>query len=161
MHISCISYVNDLAKNIHVYEFAVSDRCGNCKFNFSTNIEDLTSSGGFISGSYMPHSIDMYQNIGFTECEVETITLDQFVSSHKSYKSPDIIKIDIEGAEHLALYGANELIKRQRPLLLIEVHSVVAMLKVSEYLFALDYEIKLLEEDRVSRCFIVAEPSER
>lgn len=154
----CSKNVN-LAKNIHVSEFAVSDQCGDIKFNSSSNIEDLTSSGGFISGSHKPSDDEVYRRIGFTECMVKTISLDDFISSHKNCKRPDIIKIDIEGAEHLALYGAKELLRKQRPLLLIEIHSVVAMLKVSEYLFALNYKIKLLEESRASRCFIAAEPN--
>ncbi|MBK7102956.1 MAG: FkbM family methyltransferase [Flavobacteriales bacterium] len=39
-------------------------------------------------------------------------------------------KIDVEGAEHLVLSGARETLIRDRPLLLIEIHSVVCMLQV-------------------------------
>lgn len=148
----------DVAQNIHVVEFAVSDKCGDIDFNFSPNIEDLTSSGGFISGSYKPRSDKEYRHADFRRCTVMTITLDEFISKQNECKYPDLIKIDVEGAEHLVLYGASELIKLKRPLLLIEIHSVVAMLKVSEYLFSLDYEFKLLEVDRASRCFVAAEP---
>lgn len=149
---------SDLAKVINVFEYAISDHCGEIEFNSSSNIEDQTSSGGFISGSYKPRSDKEYHHAGFTKSVVKTITLDDLIPNENTYKYPDLIKIDVEGAEHFVLYGANELIKRKRPLLLIEIHSVVAMLKVSEYLLALRYRIKLLEEDRASRCFIAAEP---
>lgn len=151
---------SDLAKNIHLFDFAVSDKCGDTEFNFSSNIEDVTSSGGFICGSYKPLSDKMYQNSGFQKCTVKTITLDDFISKQGGYIYPDLIKIDVEGAEHLVLYGARELIKMKRPILLIEIHSVVAMLKVSQYLFELDYKFKLLDIDGASRCFVAAEPKQ-
>jgi FkbM family methyltransferase len=37
----------------------------------------------------------------------------------------DVIKIDVEGAEHAVLRGAVEILRRQRPVLIIEVHGYV------------------------------------
>jgi hypothetical protein len=53
--------------------------------------------------------------------EVEVTTLDEFTSSHRR---PDVIKMDIEGAEVMALEGASILlVGDSAPRWLIEVHS--------------------------------------
>ena len=50
----------------------------------------------------------------------ETITLDDFFSAQETV--PDIIKIDVEGAEMEVLQGAATLIKNHRPVLFLELH---------------------------------------
>jgi len=54
------------------------------------------------------------------QLEVETDKLDNIVLN---YPEPDLIKIDVEGAEELVLKGGLELLKRKKPVLMIEVHS--------------------------------------
>lgn len=51
--------------------------------------------------------------------EVRAVTLDAWAADRRS---PDVIMMDIEGAELDALRGAKELIRRHRPTMLIEVH---------------------------------------
>jgi hypothetical protein len=53
------------------------------------------------------------------EGETEAITLDNFFSKRKD---PDVIKIDVEGAEGHVITGAEKLLKRSSPTLFIEVH---------------------------------------
>jgi FkbM family methyltransferase len=60
------------------------------------------------------HQIDSY------DCRF--IPLDSLISQKKQVP-PDFIKIDVEGAELYVLRGATELLKRYRPLMLIEVFS--------------------------------------
>ena len=60
------------------------------------------------------HQIDSY------ECRF--IPLDSLILQKKQVP-PDFIKIDVEGAELYVLRGATELLKRYRPLMLIEVFS--------------------------------------
>ncbi len=55
-----------------------------------------------------------------TRCEVASITLDQFVEN--SGVIPDVIKIDVEGAELLVLRGAECLLARYRPYVIVGVH---------------------------------------
>ena len=55
------------------------------------------------------------------QLQVDCITLDEFVTGN--LPEPDLIKIDVEGAEELVLLGGVELLKRKKPVLLIEVHS--------------------------------------
>jgi FkbM family methyltransferase len=54
--------------------------------------------------------------------EVETTSLDAFVFDQGN-RAPDLIKIDIEGAESQALEGAMRLLQEHRPALLIELHT--------------------------------------
>ncbi len=56
------------------------------------------------------------------------------------FRAPDVVKIDVEGAELGVLSGARELLKCKRPTLLMEVlqeHRIA----VTEYLHALNYEL--------------------
>ncbi|MEX1072014.1 MAG: FkbM family methyltransferase [Anaerolineales bacterium] len=53
--------------------------------------------------------------------EVETIAIDDFVFKQRN-PPPDLIKIDIEGGEVLALRGMRRILLETRPLLLIELH---------------------------------------
>ena len=48
------------------------------------------------------------------------ITLDSFCSQHKL--SPDLIKIDVEGAELGVLKGARETIQSHKPMIVLSVH---------------------------------------
>lgn len=48
------------------------------------------------------------------------ITLDSFVQTHRL--APEIIKIDVEGAEVLVLEGARKTLTRHRPVLFLSVH---------------------------------------
>ncbi len=53
--------------------------------------------------------------------QVSSVTLDRFVS--QSGIVPDVIKIDVEGAEFLVLQGAERLLSRYHPDLILGVHS--------------------------------------
>ncbi|MFC1485563.1 FkbM family methyltransferase [Candidatus Latescibacterota bacterium] len=52
--------------------------------------------------------------------EVDTITIDKFVYT-RSLGKIDMIKLDIEGWEYKALTGAQEVLKKYRPALIVEV----------------------------------------
>ena len=47
-------------------------------------------------------------------------TLDLFCDTHSAY--PDLIKLDVEGAEYKVLKGAQKVIYKYRPLILLSVH---------------------------------------
>jgi len=48
---------------------------------------------------------------------------DTFYFILNTLPSPDIIKMDIEGAEYDALIGAKELLKRRKPVIFLATHS--------------------------------------
>lgn len=55
-----------------------------------------------------------------TRCDVVAITLDRFVE--RSGHIPDLIKIDVEGAELRVLQGAEKILRYFRPALIVGVH---------------------------------------
>ncbi|GGG53221.1 FkbM family methyltransferase [Bizionia arctica] len=72
-----------------------------------------------------------------------TVTVDDFVKTRKIEKI-DFIKMDIEGAEPMALEGALETIKKFRPKLAIAIyHSIHDLATISNWILSLnlDYEI--------------------
>ena len=93
--------INTLA-NVSVIEKAVSDKIQ--KLNFSLSINP---SMGHLSEE--------------GEIVVETITLNEFIKQGNPL--PDIIKMDIEGAEYDALVGAKELLKIKKPIIFLATHS--------------------------------------
>jgi len=92
--------------NCTLIKAAVSDRVGETEFceGPDTSTAHIGSRGKEQTGVYV----------------VKTITLDYFI---KAEHPPDFIKMDIEGAEILALQGARELLnKPNSPKFLIEIH---------------------------------------
>jgi FkbM family methyltransferase len=74
---------------------------------------------------------------------VEAVTLDEYVEKNGSAKI-DFLKIDVEGAEASVLEGATNLLDRDRPTLLIEMHELdrfkdqhPAILKLREHNYQL------------------------
>jgi FkbM family methyltransferase len=57
--------------------------------------------------------------------EVEALTIDEYVEA-QGVGAVDVIKIDVEGAELAVLGGMNEVLRRGRPRLLVEVTHAVA-----------------------------------
>jgi len=52
--------------------------------------------------------------------QVEAVSLDQYVALHPP---PDFLKCDVEGAEVAVFQGAQQLLQKNRPILLVEMHS--------------------------------------
>lgn len=152
-----LSRNSDLAERIEVMPVALSDRSGVTTFHYSARVDDATSSGGHLDGGEPPLTAGAYRRAGFQQCKVATTTLDEVFPGNYA-RSVALIKIDVEGAECLVLDGGRRLIQRDRPILLIEVHSVAAMLGLAQRLPGMGYALEPLEIASSSRCFIVATP---
>lgn len=72
--------------------------------------------------------------------EVESTTLDDFIFKEGN-PQPHVVKIDIEGAEGLALEGAGKLISKVKPLFIIELHGRDAALACWQILSSAGYTI--------------------
>lgn len=92
--------------NVTIVEAAVSDKNGVVRF-----ASDELSAKNKIVGS----------NESSNTTEVQSITLDVWAAQTNA-RLPDVIMIDIEGAEIGALQGMHDLLSRSRPVLLCEVH---------------------------------------
>jgi len=144
-----------IAARIEVEEVALSDINGRLTFRASANIDDQTSSGGYLERGSPPLDVTVYARAGFGATEVAAVRLDDRARTH-GWGPVRAMKIDVEGAEHLVLAGALDTLRKDHPLLFMEIHSVVCMLKVLDLLHPLGYRVRLLHEDRPSRCFIAA-----
>lgn len=96
---------------IELHQLAVSDISGESEFKFMS--EDTM-------GKLAISSFEQQYSSTKTST-VKCISLDDFVFSGNP--EPDFIKIDVEGVEDYVLKGASELLKRKKPILLIEIHS--------------------------------------
>ncbi|HQJ73643.1 MAG TPA: FkbM family methyltransferase, partial [Candidatus Dojkabacteria bacterium] len=92
---------------------------------------------------------------GFEEVVVEVKTLDTFV--RESQEVPDIIKVDIEGAEYDFLLGALETIRKHKPVLYIEIHSEYCAIRCFEILRSEGYSVTIINEELDNRIMIKAE----
>lgn len=81
--------------------------------------------------------------------EVQVRSLDSCISG-KEFKPPQLIKIDVEGAEVDVLRGACRLIRQHRPTLCIEFHSRVLLDECCEFLSMEGYRIEMLEYGTVA-----------
>lgn len=59
-------------------------------------------------------------------------------------KNPDLIKIDVEGFEKEVLTGAKNLLIKEKPKLIIEIHDVLNGLFAADFLSNLDYKMEIL-----------------
>ena len=106
--------------NVKIIEAAVAEKSGVCFFDLSIN-----SSVGHIS----PEG----------KVEVKLISLDDFISGGAI--PPEIIKIDVEGAELQVLKGSSYLLKKYHPKIFLATHGHSIHLSCIEFLQALGYKI--------------------
>lgn len=99
--------------NVEVLQVAVSDRTGIARFNIA-NRGRATNFLASVNGS--PVTGGIRETIS-----VPSVSLDWLLSE---YAKPDFVKIDVEGAELLALQGAETLLTTARPKLMCEVQPI-------------------------------------
>jgi FkbM family methyltransferase len=75
--------------------------------------------------------------------EVETITLDEFSVQNSP---PDLVKLDVEGAEAGVLRGADMIFRRFKPVLVCEIHHPQAASEVTQWLDERGYEWDWVED---------------
>lgn len=92
-------------------------------------------------------------SIGHGSFSVKTLKLDNYF---KNNKSPDIIKMDIEGSEIEALQGMETILSEAKPTIFIEVHlDSVDSQDVTDILQEYDYRLETLTKSK-SRVFYKA-----
>lgn len=104
--------------NVEIVESAVSNQDGTATFYE----EELTGQNNSLLGDYerFTHNRESaHSSQQYYPCEVTTVRLDSFVNARSIV--PTLIKIDIEGAELLALEGAKGNLVQHRPMLMVEV----------------------------------------
>ncbi|RYE58778.1 MAG: FkbM family methyltransferase [Sphingobacteriales bacterium] len=116
--------------NITIVQNAVGEKTGTMQFHLG-----LHDKQGSLVGIGRESGESLTVNI---------ITLDEFIA--KGNPQPDFLKIDIEGAESMALAGFSKSIDNIRPLMFIELHTPEQDALVGKFLADHGYTAWRLEE---------------
>ncbi len=144
-----------LTGNIELYNIGLSDQNEITKMLLSDDIESgHASASQLVKGGNIAISQAELIKMGFFEDTVQMHTLDTFVK--ESCLIPNVIKIDIEGAEILFLKGATQTLLNYKPILFMELHNVFAACFVTKFLKELNYEYHIISEEWGNRTQIVA-----
>lgn len=135
-------------ENVAIIPAACSDRLGISRFEFGENaaVGHLSSIGGRSAALTFR-----------SEALVPTITVDAFVAA--SGLRPDVMKIDVEGAEYELLLGARGTIKELRPVIFLSTHSGQLRQQCLEYLAGLGYATSPIEGEEWESFFCAPLPA--
>jgi hypothetical protein len=84
-------------------------------------------------------------------------TIDNLINTGKMLP-PDLLKIDVEGAEQLVLAGAVKTINKYHPRIIVEFHSMYSTYSCMNQLKELGYSTEILKQEPDGRIMIIAEP---
>lgn len=134
-------------ESIRLIEKAVSNKNG--KANFYT--ENLSGQNNSLLSDYKVFDF-VLKNSGVTAekkiIEVETVTIDSFMEQEYPDEKPEFIKIDIEGAELLAIQGMKKTLNLYSPTVMIEAtENIPEVLKI---MYDFDYIIISPQKNRVT-----------
>jgi FkbM family methyltransferase len=110
-------------RNIEVVVAAVAGECGQASFSAGDN----RSTGHLAAGPL----------------KVDVVTLD---SLRMKFGAPDVIKMDVEGAEYLALQGAERCLS-EHPIIFLATHSASLAAQCSDLLHSAGYVSTAVAED--------------
>jgi FkbM family methyltransferase len=120
--------LNDL-DNVSVVELALSDRAGEAVLRIPR-----TNQGAHLASVGEPAGEE-------DDLTVRTAALDEL----EGLRPPDLVKLDVEGAELLVLEGMRRCLETQRPALICELHDTRAA--IEELLPQLGYEVTRIVRD--------------
>ena len=103
---------NKLEGVIQSFPIALSNLNGKAKFAYADVLKENQGMGSLVNRA---------NEVVTLETEVETRTLDDFVSSSECIDRIDLIKIDIEGAEVQFMEGGQNTLKTLRPDIIMEL----------------------------------------
>lgn len=147
---------SEITDRIAVHNVALSNTSGNTEFLSSNDLEGGTSTGGFIdNASTLWARSDYIEKTGFTKSNVALETIDSLVDSG-TIPPPDVLKIDVEGAEQLVIEGAHTTIKKYHPHIIVEFHSIFSTYASMELLTAHGYSSQLLKHEIDGRVLIAS-----
>jgi FkbM family methyltransferase len=128
------------AKNVRVLPFALSDKQSIASFSLGQN-----SAMGHLS-----ENGDSAENLVY----VPTITLDEI--TEKMNLMPDVMKIDVEGAEMEVFAGATKVLSEAKPTIFLSTHSPELRRDCLDFLRKCGYEVKSMFAEGVDSHEFVA-----
>ena len=124
-------------QNVSVHELAVSDREGEARLKCNGVFD------GFACLAEGGHGRTEFSTTASTVLTVRTIDVDTFCNKFGIARI-DLIKMDIEGAEMLALRGMTRTLRRRRPVLILELWGCEHIAEAPGFLGGLGYETRTL-----------------
>jgi FkbM family methyltransferase len=127
--------LNGFQRRVRVENWAIADGVQSSMMLYAGRTEDSST-----EWNVMGHDVSgcaarpMFQ--------IPTISLDRYFQEGPS---PDFVKMDIEGAEGLALVGMRSLLRQQQPVVLVEFHNAMTWAARVE-LLAAGYDLWALED---------------
>ncbi len=138
---------NSLGPNVAVVEQALSSFEGTSRFasavsgpNSNTGMSKMVDDD--LPGSY----------------EVSCVTMNKLA---ETFPAPNVIKMDVEGAESEVLKGAARIFESVRPLLICEVHDELNATFICPWLRERSYSVKWLGQTQIFPRQLIAWPAER
>ena len=130
-----------LAPRLRIAPYAVADEDGEIEF---------VGGGAGMEYQIVSDAVQPWKNrVGeLHSMIVQKTRLDSFLA-REATAAPGLLKIDIEGAETLALKGAHALLRSHRPVVLLEVHNRQASHDCVELLTNAGYTISQIEGKRL------------
>jgi FkbM family methyltransferase len=121
--------------NVSVVSAAVTDKAGDVTFyvHESVGMGKAAGSAGRDKAQYK------------AEITVPSLSLDEFVFQ-RGNPAPDVVKMDIEGGEVLALPGMKKLLAEFHPLMLLELHGEEAEKVAWDVLTSAGYRLSAMSE---------------
>ena len=126
---------NGLNDRVRAAQLALSDSTGRIKM-----FTPASAATGFIQSAMGDRDFPEDQAI-----DVEMSTLDSFVFGEGN-PGPEVIKLDVEGAEGFVLAGAMRVLQEVRPTILVEVHGEKPASEVWDIVAPLGYKVHLLTD---------------
>lgn len=138
--------MNRLNSIVRFYEYALSDFNGELLINWGSNTDNP-------GGSFVTRNAS-YQQTGLVTARVRAARLDDILPDI----APNLIKIDVEGAEPLVFSGAVNALRRRKPVILSELHPSQLMrvsgVTASQYISQMEelgYTCYLLEDSKPTK----------
>ena len=123
--------LNKLLKNITLYEMALSDIISESVLRIPERYKTLNKKNYeemYKLGAATIHEKNLLNNEKFIEVKIKTTKLDELLINNNI----GFIKIDVEGHEQNVINGAINLIKKNKPVLLVEIEEKHSRIKVEE-----------------------------
>ncbi len=109
-------------KNVKVYEMALANHEGTACFQ-----RGVRDSMGKLADS--------------GDIEVQVLSLDNLITRDQ-LRAPDVLKIDVEGAEYEVLQGASQMLSQHKPLIFLATHGPEVEKQCRDFLLSLNYRLE-------------------
>lgn len=159
-------HVHENASPIGVHQMALSDLNKVGELQFFEQVDAPQSTGGYLTGSTPPLALACYAGFTSTRCTLRTgdsLTAPAEPSEDDLTRAglpvPDVVKIDVEGAELAVLRGMGRVLSRRMPRILLETHSSELRTDCEAVLFHLGYQVQTLCDLGGGRAHLLASVS--